>query len=91
MFRNADVRTAWDAVMNESRNPLRSYPIVTAHMLMQMLAWMWSAIFSVAIGSFAFFGWSVLGHSLIVAGFVITLLVFRSAEARDASDDQQRV
>ncbi|TNF18652.1 MAG: hypothetical protein EP318_17940 [Rhodobacteraceae bacterium] len=75
-------KTAWDSVMNAERNPLRRLPLMTAHMLMQVLAWMWSAIFSVALGSYVFFGISVIGHALIIAGIVVTLAVFDRAEPR---------
>lgn len=78
------VVSAWDAVMNERKNPLRSYPLVTAHMLMQTLAWMWSAIFSIAVGSYVIFGVTVVGHALLVAGLFATLLVFQRAEIRRA-------
>ncbi|SPH24418.1 hypothetical protein DEA8626_03470 [Defluviimonas aquaemixtae] len=74
------VRTAWDAVMDETKNPLRRFPLVTAHLLMQVLAWMWSAIFSVAIGSYFAFGVTAVGHSLIIAGVIVTIAVFRRAE-----------
>ncbi len=74
------IRTAWDAVMDETKNPLRRFPLVTAHLLMQVLAWMWSAIFSVAIGSYFAFGVTAVGHSLIIAGVIVTLAVFRRAE-----------
>ncbi|PWE33388.1 hypothetical protein DDZ14_06340 [Maritimibacter sp. 55A14] len=76
------VLTAWNAVMDETQNPLRRFPLMTAHMLMQILAWMWSAIFSLAIGSYFVFGVTMVGHSLFIAGLVVTLAVFRRAEAR---------
>ena len=52
MFIKKTVISAWDVIMDESKNPLRNLPIQTAHMLMQLLAWMWSTIFSLAIGSY---------------------------------------
>ena len=85
MIKHETVKTAWDAVMNEERNPLRTFPLMTAHMLMQILAWMWSVIFSLAVGSYLVFGITVVGHTLIVAGLIITLAVFRQAEQREAT------
>lgn len=82
MLNRSTVKTAWDSVMNERRNPLRSFPLMTAHMMMQILAWMWSVIFSVAVGSYVVFGVSVVGHTLIIAGIVITLAVFQRAEKK---------
>lgn len=77
------VKSSWDAVMDESKNPLRFFPLMTAHMVMQVLAWMWSAIFAVAVGSFMVFGVSLVAHVLIIAGLIATLAVFRRAEFRN--------
>ena len=43
MTNSEEVRTTWDSVMDETQNPLKNYSLPAAHMLMQMLAWMWSA------------------------------------------------
>ena len=86
MVRNLDVKSIWDAVMNEAKNPLRHYPLQTAHMIMQTLAWMWSAIFSVSLGSYLVFGVTVVGHMLVIAGLFITLIVFQRAEANDEDE-----
>lgn len=80
MISRSSVKLAWDVVMNERRNPLRSFPLMTAHMLMQILAWMWSTIFAVAIGSYVAFGVSTIGHVLVLAGVFATLAVFQRAE-----------
>jgi hypothetical protein len=87
MFIKKNIIVAWEVVMDESKNPLRNLPLQSAHMLMQLLAWMWSTIFSVAIGGYVVFGITALGHSLIIAGFFVTLLVFRNAE----TDNKQKV
>ncbi len=81
MTRNIDVKSSWESVMDETKNPLRNYALPTAHMLMQMLAWMWSAIFSLMVGSYFVFGISAVGHSLVIAGLFFTILVFQKAEA----------
>jgi uncharacterized membrane protein YedE/YeeE len=70
--------------MNEKRNPLRSFPLMTAHMMMQILAWMWSIVFALALGSYFVFGVSVIGHALVLAGVFGTLAVFRRAEQQRA-------
>lgn len=81
-------KNVWLSLMDETKNSLRWLPLSTAHMLMQILAWMWSAIFSVAVGSYLVFGITAVGHSLIIAGVVITFLVFRRAETQN---DQPKV
>ncbi|NND42890.1 MAG: hypothetical protein HKO04_12535 [Silicimonas sp.] len=78
------IKTAWGAVMDESKNPLRSFPLMTAHMMMQILAWMWSVIFAMALGSYLVFGVTVVGHALILAGVFGTLAVFQRAERLSA-------
>ena len=72
--------SAWNAVMDETENPLRGLNLPVAHLLMQILAWMWSAIFSVAISSYIVFGITALGHTLFIAGIFVTLVIFRKAE-----------
>lgn len=74
------IRLAWHAVMNEKHNPLRHFPLMTAHMMMQILAWMWSIIFALAFSSYLVFGVAVVGHALVLAGVFATLAVFRRAE-----------
>ena len=53
-------------------------------MIMQMLAWMWSAIFSVSFGSYYLFGVMAVGHILVIAGLFITLMVFQNANAEQS-------
>ncbi len=80
------VRTAWDGVMNEERNPLRNFPLMTAHMMMQVLAWLWSAVFALAFSSYVVFGFTAIGHALILAGLFATLAVFSEADRRSVTD-----
>ncbi len=74
------IRTAWNAVMDESRNPLRNTEPMTAHMIMQILAWMWSAIFAVMLSSYVVFGVTAILHALLIAGVFVTWMVFRNVE-----------
>ncbi len=75
----AKVGNTWDALMSIDRNPLRHMPLSTAHFLMQVLAWMWSIIFSFAVGSYLVFGLTALAHSLVLAGVFVTFAVFQVA------------
>ena len=81
MTTNRNIKTMWDSVMNENKNPLKNQPIPTAHLLMQMLAWMWSAIFSLMVGSYFVFGVTAAAHTLLISGIFITILVFKKAES----------
>jgi hypothetical protein len=50
-------------------------------MMMQVLAWMWSAIFSISLGSYFVFGVTAIGHMLVIAGVFTTMMVFQRAGA----------
>jgi hypothetical protein len=50
---------------------------------MQVLAWMWSAVFSISVGSYFVFGVTAIGHVLLIAGVFITLMVFRKANSKN--------
>lgn len=73
------VKSAWASVMDDRSNLLQATPLSTAHMIMQLLAWMWSAVFSIAIGSFFVFGITSVAHMLIIAAIFTTLIVFQTA------------
>ena len=79
-------RTAWAGVMNEKINPLRNLEPMAAHMVMQVLAWMWSAIFAVMLSSYVVFGITAAAHALLIAGAFITWMVFRNAEKCGVSE-----
>ena len=71
------IETAWNGIMDQRYNPLRNLPIVSAHLVMQLLAWMWSGIFSVALGSYFVFGITAFGHALVLLGIFTTYIVFQ--------------
>jgi hypothetical protein len=51
-------------------------------MLMQILAWMWSVVFSLAIGSYVVFGLSSIAHITILGALFMTLAIFQNASRR---------
>ena len=81
-----EIKELWQSTMDGSSNPLKTYPLPTVHLIMQLLAWMWSVIFSVAIGSYLAFGISAVGHALMIAGVFVTMLVFNEASSRKSKD-----
>jgi len=74
---------SWNAIMDHNKNPLRHIPdLQVRHMLMQILAFMWSAIFAILIAdSIWVFGISAIGHILFVGAIVITVGTFKIAES----------
>ena len=47
---------SWDAVMDNRRNPHRHLDLASQHYFMQVLAWMWSMVFSLTFLSIFSFG-----------------------------------
>ena len=84
--REYDMRTfiveCWDGVMNFNRNPLRHIPdLQVRHMVMQVLAFIWSGIFALYITNSIFaFGISAIAHMLLLVAIVITVATFKVAE-----------
>ena len=72
----------WNHIMDSEINPLRHIPDLHArHMIMQVLAFMWSAVFAITIAdSIMAFGISAIAHVLLVAAVVITVATFKVAE-----------
>ena len=72
----------WNAVMDHNLNPLRNIPdLQVRHMVMQILAFMWSAIFALQSANVMLnFTISSIAHIVFVAGVVITVGTFKVAE-----------
>ena len=72
----------WDTVMDHERNPLRHIPdLHVRHMIMQVLAFLWSAVFAIGIAdSILAFGISAMAHVLLLGVTVITVATFKMAE-----------
>jgi hypothetical protein len=49
---------------------------------------MWSAVFSIYIGTIALLGPSIAAHTILLIGVFFTADVFRRARARSLSDDE---
>jgi len=78
-------KESWDSVMTIENSPLRHIqrldPMV-AHVVFQILAYMWSAIFALWISNILWFGVSALGHALLIGGIFITAMVYKEANKR---------
>ena len=76
------VHDTWESIMNMDKNPLRHIPdLQVRHMVMQVLAFIWSGIFALYITNSIFaFGISAIAHMLLLAAIVITVATFKVAE-----------
>jgi hypothetical protein len=71
----------WNSVMDNRFNPLKYMDLAGRHYAMQLLAWMWSMIFSLSFLSIFHFGYVWLGHLLVIGGVFITISTFQRAES----------
>jgi hypothetical protein len=80
--RNA-ITFAWDFVFDHEVSPLRNIPDFTVrHMVFQLLGWMWAISFSVAIGSYTFMAYSLVGHVALIGAVAITVATYTTAKVR---------
>lgn len=74
------IREPYESIMNPKKNALKNLPFQVKFMSMQVLAWMWSAVFGIYIvESIYAFGISALVHSLLIVAIIITMAVFDTA------------
>ncbi len=74
---------AWNFVFDHNVSPLRHIPDVgIRHYVLQVLGLMWAVTFSVAIGSYTFLAYSILGHTLLIAAAAITVATYTVAAKR---------
>lgn len=71
------MRDTYSVIMDERKNPLQGLPKAQRFQIMTFLSVMWSSLFCLAIGSYAFWGELVVGHVAVAAGVVLTGLTFR--------------
>ena len=74
---------AWEYVFNHEISPLRNIPdVAIRHYVLQILGLIWAVAFSVAIGSYAFFAASVIGHTVLIAAAAITVATWTAASKK---------
>ena len=74
---------SWNVVMDHEKNPLSHIPdFSTRHMVMQVLAWMWVSVFTIASGTWAYAGANVVVHTVLITGIVLTVATFETAKRK---------
>lgn len=75
---------SWNGIMDHNRNPLRHIAdLQVRHMIMQVLAFLWSAVFALYIvDSIYAFGISALAHVVFLGAIVLTVGTFKVAETQ---------
>tara|TARA_B100001142_G_C14003930_1_gene527704 strand:+ start:129 stop:407 length:279 start_codon:yes stop_codon:yes gene_type:complete len=76
----------YDIIMNDRVNALKDLPFQVKFMSMQILAWMWSAVFGIyIIESIYAFGISAIAHALFITMTVLTAIYFRQVQKEKIS------
>ena len=71
---------AWNFLFNHRVSPVRNIPdVAMQHYVLQALGLMWAVSFSLAIGSYTFLAWSVIGHTVLIAAAAITVATLSTA------------
>ncbi len=74
---------SWNTVFDHRFSPLKNIPDVhVRHMILQVLAYMWVIAFSIAIGSWSGFLWSMIGHIALLCALTVTVVTYKVAEKR---------
>ena len=82
------MRDTYSVIMDERKNPLQGLPKAQRFQIMTFLSVMWSSLFCLAIGSYAFWGELVVGHVAVAAGVVLTGLTFRQVNQQNQRNGQ---
>ena len=73
----------WDFLFNHKVSPLRHIPDeAMRHYILQALGFMWAVAFAVAIGSYTFLAFSVIGHTVLLAAAAVTVATWTTATAK---------
>lgn len=77
------VMNNWNSVMDYDKNPLSNITsLPVRHMIMQLLAWMWVLVFTIATGTWAFMGINIIAHVVLLTGIVMTVATFETAKRK---------
>ena len=80
------VKDAYDVIMDDKKNALSRLPFQVKFMSMQVLAWMWSAVFGIYIvESIYAFGISAFPHAGLITMTVLTAVYFKQVKQEKLS------
>jgi hypothetical protein len=75
----------WNFLFDHESSPLRNIPdIAMRHYVLQILGFMWAVSFSLAIGSYTFLAYSLIGHTILIAAAAITVATWTVAKVKPA-------
>ena len=71
---------AYQTLLSVEKSPLRKMPPMVGHLVFIILAWMWSGVFGLYMGSLLIWGVSAIGHMILITGVVVTAIVWNQAD-----------
>jgi hypothetical protein len=80
------MQESYEVIMDDRKNPLQRLPKAQRFQLMVYLSVMWTTVFSLAIGSYGYWGELIIGHVAVAIGVAITGLTFRQVRKRTDPD-----
>ena len=70
-------------IFDHEVSPLRNIPDAgVRHYILQILGAMWAVAFSIALGSYTVFAYSLIGHVVLIAAAAITVATWTAATAK---------
>lgn len=73
----------WNFLFDQNVSPLRNIPdVAVRHYVLQALGLMWAVAFSVAIGSYTFLAYSIVGHAVLISAVAVTVATYSVAANR---------
>ena len=78
------IRRLYAFVMDHEKNPLSTLPKMVRFQWMMVLSFMWSAVFTIWLGSTIVLGPTVLGHAVLLVAIFFTADMFRRAKQYSA-------
>jgi hypothetical protein len=74
---------SWNFLFNHEVSPLRHIPdVALRHYILQILGFMWAISFSIAIGSYTFMAFSIIGHTILIAAAAITVATWATTSTK---------
>ncbi len=79
------IRQLYAVIMDPETNPFRALPPKVRLHYMIILSYLWSAVFTIWVGSPLLFGPTVIGHVAVLLAVFFTADIFRRARAQAIS------
>ena len=79
-------RQTYNLIMDDERNPFNRLPKLVRFRFMLILSYMWSAVFSIWIGSMFSLWPMIVGHTAVIVAIFFTADIFKFARGESSRD-----